>query len=256
MVIRRYIGRYAVVLAIFAILASGCSTVRNAVPANCIPPGGFDTPRSNKEPINFLRLRLDPPAAYQLGPRDVLGIYIEGVLGSRDEPPPVHFPEGGDLPPAIGFPVPVREDGTVSLPLIPPFRVEGFTLAQAEQQIRSEYAQKRQILKADRDRIIVTLMKPRTYHVLIIREDTGAAAITGGSPQRVSQSLALGVTKRGLTYAVELRAYENDVLHALSQSGGLPGVDAKNEVFADRGKLVRLNHSTQASFDSSPEAEG
>jgi hypothetical protein len=35
---------------------------------------------------------------------------------------PVHFPEreAENLPPAVGFPIPVREDGTISLPLIPP----------------------------------------------------------------------------------------------------------------------------------------
>jgi translation initiation factor IF-1 len=38
-----------------------------------------------------------------------------------------------------------------------------------------------------------------------------------------------------MSQAVELRAYENDVLHALSETGGLPGVDAKNEVTILRG---------------------
>jgi protein involved in polysaccharide export with SLBB domain len=223
-----------VVLAMMAILPSGCSTFHHAIPAYCIGPDG--PARSDQEPINFLRLRREPPDAYQLGPRDVLGIYIEGVLGSPDEPPPVHFPEGEDLPPAIGFPVPVREDGTISLPLILPFRVEGFTLAQAEQRIRAEYtSQERQILRPGKDRIIVTLMRPRTYHVLVVREDTGATTITGSNPKRMANSLALGITKRGLTHAVELRAYENDVLHALSATGGLPGVDAKNEVTVLRG---------------------
>jgi protein involved in polysaccharide export with SLBB domain len=220
---------------LLAALSAGCSSFRDAVPASCFSPGTLEAPRSDKEPINFLKLRRDPPAAYQLGPRDVLGIYIEGVLGSRDEPPPVHFPEDADLPPAVGFPVPVREDGTISLPLIPPVHVEGLTLAQAEHQIRSEYAKERQILQPERDRTIVTLMKPRTYHVLVVREDTGISPIAAASPQRLAQAMALAVTKRGLTYAVELRAYENDVLHALSETGGLPGVDATNEVTILRG---------------------
>ncbi|MCP3974382.1 MAG: hypothetical protein GY720_07810, partial [bacterium] len=43
--------------------------------------------------------------------------------------------------------------------------------------------------------------------------------------------------KRGRTYALELPAYQNDVLHALSETGGLPGVDAKNEVKILRGAL-------------------
>ena len=161
-------------------------------------PEGTDSLRSDKEPINFLRLRQEPPPAYQLGPRDVLGIYIEGILGNKDEPPPVHFPEDSDLPPAVGYPVPIREDGTISLPLVPPFSVEGLTLAQAEHQIRVEYAQKRKILNPNTDRTIVTLMRPRTYSVIVVREDTGMSPIATGSPQRVAQSMTFGVTKRGL----------------------------------------------------------
>src|SRR5207249_10709769 len=43
--------------------------------------------------------------------------------------------------------------------------------------------------------------------------------------------------KRGAGYAVDLPAYENDVLHALSQTGGLPGLDAVNEVVIQRGSF-------------------
>ncbi|KKK71261.1 hypothetical protein LCGC14_2915660, partial [marine sediment metagenome] len=34
-----------------------------------------------QEPINFIRLRQDPPEDYRLGPRDLLGIYIEHFDG-------------------------------------------------------------------------------------------------------------------------------------------------------------------------------
>ena len=44
-----------------------------------------------------------------------------------------------------------------------------------------------------------------------------------------------GTLKRGMGYAVDLPAYENDVLHALAQTGGLPGLDAANEVVIQRG---------------------
>jgi protein involved in polysaccharide export with SLBB domain len=232
--------RTALTLMMLAALLPGCSSFRHAVPASCLETGNPGTLRSDKEPINFLRLRQEPPAAYQLGPRDVLGIYIEGVLGNRDEPPPVHFPEDADLPPAVGYPVPVREDGTISLPLIPPFSVEGLTLAQAEHLIRTEYAEKRRILKPESDRTIVTLMRPRTYSVIVVREDTGMSPIATGSPQRVAQSMTFGVTKRGLTYSLELPAYKNDVLNALSETGGMPGVDATNAVTVLRGAFSNL----------------
>ena len=41
--------------------------------------------------------------------------------------------------------------------------------------------------------------------------------------------------KAGFASALELPAYQNDVLHALVNSGGLPGVTAKNEVTILRG---------------------
>lgn len=218
-------------------LASGCSVYRQTVPGYCVGQG-FEESRSDKEPINFLRLRQEPPDAYRLDARDTLGIYIEGVLGTKEEPPPVHFPEAGeDLPPAIGYPVPVREDGSISLPLIDPLRVRGLTLAEAEQRIREAYITKK-ILKADRERIIVTLMRPRTYHVLIVREDetdTQSNLLNFGNARNIGLALALGQNRRGMSYPLELKAYENDVLHALSESGGMPGNDAKNEVIILRG---------------------
>ncbi len=231
--------RYVAVLLLLSSL-SGCSMYRNTVPGYCVGDG-YQESRSDKEPINFLRLRQEPPEAYRLDERDVLGVYIEGVLGNKDEPPPVHYPEKGeDLPPAIGYPVPVREDGTISLPLIDPLHVAGLTLAGAEQKIRDVYVGKK-ILKADRERTIVTLMRPRTYHILVVREDeTAAGAGAGGlfnfnSPRSFALANALGQTRSGQSYPIELRAYENDVLHALGETGGLPGSDARNEVIILRG---------------------
>jgi protein involved in polysaccharide export with SLBB domain len=237
----RHLGNTTRVIAIVALLSplTGCSAFRNTVPGYCVGDG-YQESRSDKEPINFLRLRREPPAAYRLDSRDVLGIYIEGVLGNKDEPPPVHFPEQGeDMPPAIGYPVPVREDGTVSLPLITPLNLKGLTLAGAEQKIRDAYIGKK-ILKPDRERIIVTLMRPRTYHVLVVREDSTALGANqnfnfAGNPRNLALQMALGQTKAGQSYPVELRAYENDVLHALSETGGLPGSDARNEVIILRG---------------------
>ncbi len=217
-------------------LTSGCSVYRQTVPGYCVGDGFYDK-RSDKEPINFLRLRQAPPEAYLLDSRDVLGVYIEGVLGNKEEPPPVHFPETGDMPPAIGYPVPIRENGTISLPLLPALDIRGLTLAEAEQKIRETYIN-RKILKPDRDRIIVTLMRPRTYHVMVVREDDsggGLGNLGNLAPDRAAMAMILGTTRKGMSHAVELPAYENDVLHALSETGGLPGNDAKSEVIILRG---------------------
>src|SRR5262249_17246123 len=61
---------------------------------------------------------------------------------------------------------------------------------------------------------------------------TGQVPITFGGFTGTSE--VLGPRKRGTGYNLELPAYENDVLNALTRSGGLPGLDARNEVIIYR----------------------
>lgn len=220
---------------------TGCyNSFWHSVPVHSVTaPRFFDAPRSSQRPISFICLRQDPPPVYKLGPRDILGIYIEGVLGRADDAPPVHFPDRANIPPAIGFPIPVREDGTLPLPLVAPIPVAGLTLAEAEREIRRAYVVDRKILQPGRDRIIVTLIRPRTYEVTVIREDRGHWESMAGT------GAILGNAKRGTAYTLDLCAYENDVLHALSASGGLPGVDAKNEVKILRGTFDSVQERDQ-----------
>ncbi|MBR9801767.1 sugar ABC transporter substrate-binding protein [bacterium] len=164
--------------------------------------------------LSLNRLGQGRPIAYQLAPGDILGVYIEFILGDEESAPPVHFPEAGDQPPAIGYPIPVREDGTLALPLIDPLPVEGLTLEQATEKIRRVYVEK-EILQRGKDKVIVTLMRRREYRVIVIREEGGGVD---------------GVSKVGRGDVIDLPAYENDVLHALNETGGLPGLDAENEV--------------------------
>jgi hypothetical protein len=199
----------------------GCQTIKG-IPVHRVPPELLGISKEGMQDISMSRLRQNPPKVYQLGPQDVLGVYIENVLGTPEDPPPVHFNEKGDRPPALGFPIPVREDGTLALPLIDPINVEGLTLQQATALIRRAYTVDRQILPRGKDRIIVTMMQRRTYKVLVIREEGGA-----GEGDKL--------TKRGTGHAIDLPAYENDVLHALNETGGLPGLDAENEVIIQRG---------------------
>ncbi|MEM1070635.1 MAG: sugar ABC transporter substrate-binding protein, partial [Planctomycetota bacterium] len=71
-------------------------------------------------------------------------------------------------------------------------------------------------------RPIVTIIQERTYNVVVVREDT-ASRLAGSEVRDISDQSATG----GL---VKLPAFQNDVLHALVQTGGLPGLAAKNQV--------------------------
>src|SRR5262245_33527514 len=224
-------------------LLNGCAAVSNPVvdgiPVRRLPPEALGVSRENDKPISLAALRQKPPEFYELGPGDVLGVYIEGVLGEKTTPPPVRIPEQGNVPPALGYPLPVREDGTVPLPLIAPVRVEGLTLAEAQSKVVEAYTVTKKILQPGAARILVTLIKARTYHVLVLREDAGGTTFgtsggfgvgVGGSGGSFFQE-----TVRTAGFSLDLPAYENDVLNALTRSGGLPGPDAENEVIIERG---------------------
>lgn len=212
---------------IVGICLLGLTGCVNAIDARRVPREFLGVPRAELQEITMTRLRQTPPKVYQLGPGDVLGVYIETVIGKSEEPPPVFYPEDKSAEPALGYPVPIREDGTIALPLVNPIKLTGLTLTQATQAIRHAYTVERKILPEGKDRIIVTLQRKRKYKVLVVREEAGNTTTAG--------ALSIGSTKRGTGASIDLAAYENDLLHALNETGGLPGLDAENEVVIYRG---------------------
>ena len=116
---------------------SGCTAITqpiDGIPASRLPQEFLAEPKNDLVPVDIGVLAIDQPRQYELGPGDILGVYIEGVLPftppeKPPEPPPVNFP-GADsmLPPSIGYPIAVMEDGTLTLPLLEPMPVEGLTL--------------------------------------------------------------------------------------------------------------------------------
>ncbi|MBC7965111.1 MAG: polysaccharide biosynthesis/export family protein [Fuerstia sp.] len=209
-----------VALAMVSSFLTGCNTI-SSIPVSRVPGEILAVDRKDDfVDISMLRLRQDPPPVYLLGPGDVLGVFIKGVLGNEEELPPVHFPEDSNRPPAIGYPVPVREDGTLALPIVDPIKVEGMSLVEATTAVRNAYTYPRTIIKEGEEQIIVTLIRQRKTRVQVIREEGGGLN---------------GVSKRGTGHVVDLPAYENDLLHALTETGGMPGTDAKNEVLIYRG---------------------
>ena len=123
-------------------------------------------------------MRQPPPPSYLVGPRDILGIYVQDVLGRNDEPPPVFSlaiaPNSPDSPLAVGNPVTVLDDGTIILPRIRPLRVAGLTIQQIDAAIRRAYTIDTNILRPGQEVVSVTLIRKRLHRVLVIREDSPA----------------------------------------------------------------------------------
>ena len=235
---------------VMATTFSGCASLTQpieGVPAERLPAEFFAEPKNDLVPVDISLLSIEPPRDYQLSGGDILGVYVEGVLpfnppNQPPEPPPVNFPDADStLPPSIGYPIAVQDDGTLALPLIEPLDVEGLTLEQVRDAIRDKYIEE-DILRPEKARPIVTIIKERTYDIIVVREDGGGVSGNRGlTTQNVgSQFLSGGSDRSASGGLVKLPAYQNDILHALVQTGGLPGLNAKNEV-----KVLRASHADQ-----------
>ncbi len=218
---------------------AGCTSVPDR---ETISPRGFENTRSKSrssmESINPILLRADPVEAYRLGPGDTLGIYLESLTGAPNQPIPVHQPDPStNLPPATGYPFTVRDDGTIALPkMLHSLNVEGLTLMETQSLIHRVYVEVLKILGPDAV-ITVSMIRPRTYHVVVIREDVRADDLRyGSSNASQGKGVALiGTEDRGAAKTLDLWAGQNDVLNALNKTGGMPSMLAKNEVIVLRG---------------------
>lgn len=234
-----------VVAVLISVLGSGCAALTNpgvqAIPVRLLPSELRGQSVAGLKPIPLALLGQDNPPNYLIDGGDVLGVWVEGILGERGQQPPV-LPQpirlnDVDLPPATGFPIQVNKDGTISLPQLGSLRVAGMTFKEAEDAIRKAY-EDRQILQPGRARILVSLIRPRTYHVLVLRQDSPMPVQTfvtsqlgGGGPE------FLGASRKGTGWDLILPAYQNDVLTALAKSGGLPGTDADDKAIVERNGL-------------------
>jgi protein involved in polysaccharide export with SLBB domain len=240
-------------------LSTGCAALTNpvgdAVPVRLVPPEVLAPPRDHEQTIPLTLLGQPRSAVYRLAPGDVLGIYIDRILAGGVVPipfhvaPPVQIRDQRRLTPATGYPFEIQPDGTLALPLVPPLRVEGLTLVEATDLIRKHYADK-QLLKPDIDRVLVTLVQSRQQQVVVFRQEAANFSVGLGG--------VVSTAKRGTGHLVDLPAYENDVLHALAQTGGLPGLDAYNEVVIFRGAFhdVAERSLLMQQMETSPDGSG
>jgi hypothetical protein len=106
-----YRPRYGQLVVLAAMLMStsltGCTAIFSpidTIPVSRVPPCFLAEPQADKVPIDVSRLRQTKPDFYTLDADDVLGVFIEGVLGNFEEAPPVQLPSpDSDCHPRLVF---------------------------------------------------------------------------------------------------------------------------------------------------------
>lgn len=239
----RHLHERWLLLSYAAILCNsvGChnvASVRHAIPANRLDPILLGCSKEALTPLPFAALGQPSVEQHIVGPGDTLGVYVFGVFPVNEEETPVqgrtqtvnqqyYPPHGAEVGTRTGLPVVVKSDGTIDMPLIGAVPVAGMTVPQTVDRLLQMYGED-QVLQKGRERITVGLITPRVKRVIVLREDTPSEPVTLVRPGTNNE------IHRGSGQVIDLPIYENDVLHALASSGGLPGTDAKQEVWVIR----------------------
>ncbi|WP_197527694.1 polysaccharide biosynthesis/export family protein [Posidoniimonas polymericola] len=228
-------------LGLGSLLQVGCAAVTNptanGVPAHALPPELLAESKEGYSPVDLTLLRVPPPEVYLLDVGDTLGVYVEGIVGSVDAPPPVSVADSTEKTPSIGYPFPIRDDGNVSLPMVGNVPMKGLTIEKAEQAIIQAYLDK-EILRPNEYRIIVSLMRSRTVGVVVVREDSRSGSVTLQNNSLIGiggSSTTIGGEQKPSGQIVDLPAYQNDLLNALARTGGLPSVSGGRDILIYRG---------------------
>lgn len=238
-------ARHLMCLAALIPCLSGCiMAAADALPASRLPPEFMAPSRNGLVPIDFTRLRLQPPKSHIVTGGDTLAIFVQDVIPSTEvkTTPPVvnqqvianteYYPADGVVrAPAVGLPIDVQSDGTLALPLVPPIPVNGLTVVELAEKVRKAYIDA-QVLLPGKDRVMVTLVRPAVRRILVIREDINSPNVPVVQTNRTNYVFS----RRGNAEVIDLPSAESDVLHALVASGGLPGTDAHNAVWILRAR--------------------
>lgn len=213
----------------------GCTALHplTGIPARRLSDEFRHPHRSAKEPIDPSLLRQTPTGEYRVDTNDVMGVYVEGVIGGADGVvPPVNLSQNADIRPALGYPVRVGEDGTIVLPGAGRIPVRGLTTEEIRARLRDVFVNRLGEWQKDSNNVIlVDVLKKRTYRVLVVREEPVPVGIGQIQPTLDTQG-------RGTGRVVELPAYHNDVLNALVETGGMPGREAHAAVYVIRRRRM------------------
>lgn len=230
-------------ITITTLASTGChihsvASARNSIPANRLDPNLFGCSREALAPLPYAALGQVKPQQHVIGAGDTLSVYVFGVFPANEEETPVqqraqsisqryYPPRGSVVGPLTGLPTRVEGNGNIDMPLIGSISVAGLTLPEAVEKIKQAYLDEN-VLQEGKERITVDLLIPRVRRIVVLRQDTPNAAVALTPPGVVDQ------VHRGSGEVIDLPIYENDVLHALGATGGLPGTDASRELYVIR----------------------
>lgn len=221
-------------------LMTGCAAFRpmDGVPARFVPDELQSSTRDHRTTIDWTLLGQEPPEIYRIDSGDVLGVYIDGILDTEKGDLPIYHPTDDDEEPSLGYPIKVREDGTISLPENRTLDVRNLSIKEVEHKIRDAYTLgDKPLLQPGKSTVMVSLQRKRRYRVIVMRQErNNSFSSTGlqGSFNEEGTSGGFLNNKRGMGRVIELPAYKNDVLHAISETGGPPGEDAENTIYVIR----------------------
>ena len=224
--------------AITLVSSVGChaiTDVHQSIPASRLPCELCTEPREGRSVFPFTALGQEKPNAHVIGAGDQLSIYVFGVIPPGVDETPVmprtqavnqryYPPNGSVIGATTGLPVEVDPTGGVDLPLVGRIELSGLTLPEATEAVKKAYRDK-QITKEETERVKVSLITARVHRIVILREDTPSTSVSLVNPGVMDR------IHRGSADVVDLPAYENDLLHALAVTGGLPGTDAAREIW-------------------------
>ncbi|MEQ1827398.1 MAG: M56 family metallopeptidase [Pirellula sp.] len=190
------IASRCIFLTLVVILLAG-SLVRVRTYADVKPESSSEILQSTSQksttdtiPVDPRLLAQEPPRQYRIDSGDELG-YSPSIAGHQ-----------GVLS------LPVDKKGNIELPNTKPLYVRGLTLEEAQELVRSNYSDNTKSPDGGKRRQSLTLIKERTYDITVTRDDLNSRS----------------------TVRYKLPAYQNDVLHALMVSGGMPSGMAEDQI--------------------------
>ena len=229
------VGSFGSITLVSSIGCHAITDVHQSIPASRLPCELCTEPREGRSVFPFTALGQEKPNAHVIGAGDQLSIYVFGVIPPGVDETPVmprtqavnqrYYPPNGTVIGATtGLPVEVDHTGGVELPLVGRIELAGLTLPEATEAVKKAYRDK-QITKEETERVQVSLITARVHRIVVLREDTPSTSVSLVNPGVMDR------IHRGSADVVDLPAYENDLLHALAVTGGLPGTDAAREIW-------------------------